>query len=294
MISIIIINYRQKNFLNECIKSIFENLHSQPFEVIIVNNSPEEKLDELQRRHSGIKIIENHNKGYSHANNLAAKQASGAYLFFLNADTEIKSDFLKSFMDEFREKNFGAAGLKLMNEDGSFQLSFWKDVSFYNEKINKSAEIRFKEKDNGYISAIEKEYSETKSVDWVTGAAMIVRKDRFMEIGGFDENFFLFYEDADLCKRMNESGYKNYFFPFAEIIHHKGENVNREFASGTYYYAKESQLLYYAKHCTTGDKLMLRTYLFIKFLFLYAATFKKINRDIFLLTLGKKRNDKHT
>lgn len=291
MISIIIVNYRQKDFLEKCIRSIYETFLSYPFETIIVNNSPAEDLHSFGSRYANLKIILNENRGYSQANNLAAKNSAGKYLFFLNADTEIRSDFLKTFTDEFEHRQFGAAGMKLHNTDGSFQLSFWKEVNFRNERINKHAEKMFKERNEHFISELEKEYDDVKAVDWVSGAAMIIRKDIFENIGGFDENFFLFYEDADICKRLTDNGFTNYFFPFAGIIHHKGENVNDQFHSDTYYHSKESQLLYYKTHNSVKDNVLLRSYLFIKFLFLYAVTFRKINRDILLLTLGKKRSD---
>ncbi|MEZ4820971.1 MAG: galactosyltransferase-related protein [Ignavibacteria bacterium] len=122
----------------------------------------------------------------------------------------------------------------------------------------------------------------------MTGAAIIIRKEAFGKINGFDDDFFLFYEDADICKRLSDEGYKNYFYPDCEIVHYKGENVNSEFQSATYYYSKESQLLYYEKHNDLFNNLALRSYLFVKFLMKYLVTFKKINLRIFLLAAGIK------
>lgn len=288
MISIIIINYKQKILTEECVRSVYENFKSYPFEVIIVNNSREESLEQLKSDYPDLSVIENENKGYSQANNSGAKTAAGEYLFFLNADTVIKSDFLKSFTEAFKDIKFGAAGLKLKNPDGSFQLSFWKENNFFNEIKNKSEEAEFREKNKRFISEKEKEYGRIKEVDWVTGAAMIVRKDNFEKVNGFDEDYFLYYEDADICKKFENIGLKNYFYPGSEIIHFKGENVNSEFQSGTYYYSKESQLKYYCKHNNFFNVLALRIYLFAKFLIKYLFTFKKINLRIFLLAIGIK------
>lgn len=288
MFSIIIINYKQKKYTEECVRSVYDKFKSHPFEVIIVNNSPEESLKHLSSEYPGLRLIENENKGYSQANNTGARASSGEYLFFLNADTVIKTDFLNSFTEAFKDIDFGAAGVKLENPDGSFQLSFWKENNFFNEIENKSEETKFKEKDEQYISAKEKEYSKIKVVDWVTGAAMIIRKDNFEKVNGFDEKYFLFYEDADICRRLNDIGLKNYFYPDCEIVHYKGENVNSEFQSGTYFYSKESQLLYYKTHNNLFNKLALRSYLFVKFLIKYLVTFKKLNLRIFLLAAGIK------
>jgi GT2 family glycosyltransferase len=111
LISIIIINYRQKYFLIECIKSIYSIFQSHPFEVIVINNSPEENLNELQSENNNLKIIENQNKGFAQANNLGAKYSGGNYLLFLNCDTLIKNDFPEDLFKNFSDKEFGAAGL---------------------------------------------------------------------------------------------------------------------------------------------------------------------------------------
>lgn len=285
MISIIIVNFNQRRFLKPCLGSIYDNLGTYPFEVIVVNNSPAEDLKDLQTEF-GFKLIQNENRGYSQANNLGVTHSSGKYLFFLNADTLIRSDFSKDFTDRFSGKDFGAAGLKLYNEDGTFQLSFWEENTFYCEIKNKNEEKHFRERDKDYMSDMERKYREIKEVDWVTGAAMIIRKDVFQKIKGFDEKYFLFYEDADICKTLSDSGYKNYFYPFSSLIHYKGENVNPDFRSNSYYYSKESQLIYYKKHNNLLNNMLLRLYLFVKFSFLYMTTFKKINLRIIKLTLG--------
>ena len=287
MISIIIVNFNQKKFLKPCLGSIFENFRTYPFEVIVVNNSPAEDLKDLQSEF-GFKLIQNENKGYSQANNLGASHSSGEYLFFLNADTLIRSDFLNDFAERFSGKDFGAVGLKLHNEDGTFQLSFWKENNFFNEIENKKDEKHFSERDKDYMTKKEREYLEIKEVDWVTGAAMIIRKDVFQKIKGFDEKYFLFYEDADICKTLSDSGYKNYFYPFSNIMHYKGENVNSEFNDSTYYFSKESQLIYYKKHNGLLNNLIIRVYLFVKFSFLYLTSFRKIYLRILKLTLGIK------
>jgi GT2 family glycosyltransferase len=286
MISIIIINFNQRTFLEQCLESIYDNFKTNPFEVILINNSPEEDLTDLESKYENLKLIHNENRGFAQANNLGANLSSGDYLFFLNADTVIQSDFLDSFKKYFSGRDFGAAGIKLLNEDGTFQLSFWKEDTFFNEIKNKKEEKLFKNRELNYIRKKEQLYNGVTEADWVTGAAMIIRKDVFKKIKGFDERYFLFYEDADICKTLNNNGYANYFFPFGNIVHYKGENVNSEFQNETYYYSKESQLLYYKKHNNLFNNIMLRVYLFAKFLILYLLTFKKINLRILKLILG--------
>jgi GT2 family glycosyltransferase len=289
LISIIIINYKQKKLLLDCIKSIYDVFQSNPYEVIVISNSPEENINFLQDEYKNLKIIKNENKGFAQANNLGAGHSKGNYLLFLNCDTIIENDFLQDLMKNFRVKEFGAAGLRLQNPDGSFQLSFWKENTFFNEISNKKAEKLFKEKNIDYINQISNSHNSVTTVEWVSGAALFIRKNIFDEIGGFNEKYFLFYEDADLCKRLKDKNLSIYFFPNSEIIHFKGENVNREFTDSTYYFSKESQILYYNIHNNLLNRFLLRIYLFSKFLVLSLITFKKINLKILKLSLGIKK-----
>lgn len=286
MISVIIINYKQKEFTRKCVESVYGIIKSVPVEVIVINNSPEEDLSFSESDFPGLIIIENVNRGYSEANNKGADIAKGEYLFFLNADTEIKSDFASDLIMRFSGTNFGAIGLKLLNTDRTFQLSYWKENTFFNEIQNKKSESEFKKRNSEFVRNEENNMKELTEVDWVTGAALIVKKDKFFKAGKFDEEYFLFYEDADLCKRFTERGLPVYFYPFSEIIHHKGENVNPLFRSDSYYHSKKSQMLYYKKHNGLIDNFLLRAYLLIKFSLLYLFTFKEINLKIVKAAAG--------
>ena len=148
------------------------------------------------------------------------------------------------------------------------------------------AEKYFKEKRQDYINSIFTEHSEFKEIEWISGAALIMKTIVFNNINGFDEDYFLFYEDADLCKRLKLKGFKIYFFPFSEIIHFKGENVNPDFINETYFYAKKSQLIYYKKHNNFFNRIMLRVYLFVKFGIASLMFRKQINFRIFKMICG--------
>ena len=282
MVSFIVINFKQKDLTTQCVKSIFNKITSYPFEVIIVNNSKEDDLSNLKGEFN-IRIIENENKGFSHANNLGAKYANGDYLFFLNSDTIIQNDFLGKAIESFQDKNFGAVGFKLYNENNTFQISFGYDVSIKNEIKNKKLESLTWEKDSEKLLEIENNFSEIKPVDWVSGAAMMIKKEVFIKVCGFDERYFLYMEDSDLCKRISERGYEIFFYPFSKIVHLKGERVKEDFEEHSYYHAKESQLLYYKIHKGFFENILLRLYLISKFFILSIFTFKKVNFRILIL-----------
>ena len=279
--SIIIINYRQKEFTENCVRSLKQHLPADSYEIIVVNNSPEEEIII-----DGIKIIENTNRGFPQANNLAADSAQGKYLFFLNADTLTGKDFTKAFSDNFSDKEFGAVGLGMKNPDETPQLSFWKENSFLNEMRNKKQEEEFRARDKKTLNKF-KQNRGIMQVDWVSGAAMIIPRDIFAKLNGFDEEFFLFHEDADICKRIYITGMKVFYLPFDGLVHFKGENVNPEFKTDTYYHSKKSQILYYKKHNSIIQRIMLRIYLFSRFLFL---SFKgKLYRRILKMVMGLEK-----
>lgn len=282
--SVIIINYKQRDFILNCIESVRKNLKCK-YEIIVVNNSPEDDLSALE----GVTIINNSNKGFSHANNFAAKQAKGKYLLFLNADTILTSDFSEAFLSQFKEKEFGAAGLGLKYPDDRLQLSYWYENKFSNEIKNKKLEEAFKKNDTDIIDKYKRD-KVLKEVDWVSGASLIIRRDVFESIKGFDEDYFLFYEDADLCKRLTKRGYKTYYFPFDGLIHFKGENVNMSFINDTYYFSKKSQLLYYKKHNNIYNRILLRLYLTLKFSLKVFTERNEINMKILKLIIGVKND----
>ncbi len=284
--SIIIVNYRQFVFLEKCVESLSRLIKSADYEIIVVNNSPEEDLTPLLK-YPEVSLIQSDNSGYAAANNRAAKKASGKYLLFLNPDTIIENDFLRDVMDVFRDGKIGAAGLKLYYPDRKFQVSFGKYVSITGEIRNKRTEKLYCKNKFDELSALEAEHAAAGPVDWVSGAALVIPASVFGEVKGFDEDFFLYYEDADICRRIRNAGYGIIFCPSPRIIHYKGENTNFAFTGTAYIEAKKSQILYYKKHCGLTSRILLHSYLLLKYA-LMSLTFKKVYFKLFLVSLGLK------
>lgn len=284
MVSIIIVNYKQKDLLLKCVESIHGKIKSYPFEVIIVNNSQEDDLSNIANEFI-VRILKNENRGYSQANNLGSKHAKGKYLFFLNPDTIMQNDFLGDAIKVLHDQEIGAMGFRLFNADSTFQVSFGYEISILNEIKNKKLENLTWGKNCDELTRIEKIFSEIKNIDWVSGAAILIKKDIFDLVGGFDERYFLYMEDLDICKRISNKGFKIFFYPFSKIIHLKGENTKNDFKESSYYHSKESQLLYYTLHKSFFENLLIRVYLLLKFFFLSIVTLNKINFRIFILVL---------
>ncbi len=289
MISFIIVNYKSANYLEKCLNSIFNIVFSTPYEVIIVNNSPEENLNNFKKEKPKIIIIENKNIGYSSGCNIGAKNSNGEYLFSLNPDTILLNDFFSDLFQYFKNLQYGAIGFKLLNQNKQFQISFGKFPSIIGEIKNKSVKNAFRKGKQKIIKKLESKYVNPSPVDWVSGAAFFIKKSTFEMVGGFNERFFLYYEDADLCKRISKAGVKNYFFPPGNIIHFEAENIRIEF-SEIYIHAKKSQLLYYKLHNGIFQTILLRIYLSLKFGLKFLLSFKKTHLTLFLLAIGLKND----
>ncbi len=258
LLSIILVNYRGKEFTIQCLRSLYAHQLSFPFEIIVVDNhSDDGSVDVIRRSFPRVTILElPENKGFGFANNEGAAKARGEYLFFLNNDTEIENDCFTPIINFFSTRtHVGIVGPKLVYGDGSFQLSFGKFPTLLNEYQTK----RLLKRERRLVPP-----TQPQQVDWVTGAALCIPKLLFTSIGGFDQHYFMYFEDADLCKRVSNEGYSVWYIPALGIVHHKGKSYTQSSERITVEYRK-SQLYYYQKHCSIVETLLLKIYLFLKY-----------------------------
>lgn len=237
-ISFIIVNYRSRDFLKPCLESVFKHARDFSFEIIIVNN--DETFLEKMSPSANVQIIEhNINKGFAEAANLGAKKASGKILFFLNADTEFLTSNVQEILSAFNyDAMVGAAAPKLVLPDGSpqewgsgYEITAW-DIIKNNFGFIKSKSVWLQDK--------------TAEVDWASGAALAVFKKTFFECGGFDEKFFMYFEDVDLCKRIRGIGKKIILLPHIKVLHIGGQSKSSTKEQKRQYY--QSQDYYFRKH----------------------------------------------
>jgi N-acetylglucosaminyl-diphospho-decaprenol L-rhamnosyltransferase len=261
--SIVLVNYNGSKFLYNCLDSIKRLLVSCTYEVIIVDNcSADDSVKIIRDNFTSFKLIcSPNNLGFCKANNLAAKHSQSEYLLFLNTDTilientpKILSDYLK------QNENVAVVGSRVTFQDGSYQLSCGNLPNLAVEFLDK---IRYR-LDNKWHSIFstfyDRQYSTVKEVGWVTGACLMMRRDVFEQIGGFDENFFMYFEDKDLCKRVKELGYKVVYYPKTTIIHLLGGS-SHGIKKSVHKYYRDSQLYYYQKHLGKFQTNILKLYL---------------------------------
>ncbi len=225
-VSIIIPVFNNLPLTQKCLNSIFQNTHDQNYEIIVVDNAStdgtKEFLKELKR--PNIKVVfQNNNTGFGEACHAGAEVASGKYLLFLNNDTEVQPRWLESLV-QFAESmpDCGAVGTKLIYPDG---------------RLQEAGGIIFSD-GNGWnygrgMSSSDPRFNFVREVDYCSGAALMVRKDLWKEIGGFDHRYApAYYEDTDLCFEIRKRGFKVYYHPQSVVIHHEGKTAGVHLQSG--------------------------------------------------------------
>jgi len=229
-LSIIIVSWNVRDDLVRCLRSIEENRPRAEFEIIVVDNaSSDGTVESIKRDFPKVTIIANNeNRGFAAANNQGIKKARGRYLLFLNPDTivhPLSLDVLMNFMDG--NSNAGACGPKLLNRDGTTQPSTRRFPTFrgalYRHTVLRFLGIFRSE----YEKLLMKDfnYDGQADVDQLSGAALMVRRPVINEVGIMDENFFMFYEEVDLCYRLKQAGWRSVFIPEAVITHLSGRSA---------------------------------------------------------------------
>ncbi|MGE0090645.1 MAG: glycosyltransferase [Bacteroidales bacterium] len=232
-LSIVIVNYNVKYFLEQCLISVFKACQNIQHEVFVVdNNSVDGSCAMIKEKFPQVRLIENKiNYGFSVANNQAIKQASGQYILLLNPDTVVEEnsfDKCLSFMDSNPEA--GGLSVKMIDGKGRFLPESKRalptpKVAFY--KIVGLSKLFPTSKHFGryYLGHLDK--NQTHEIEILPGAFMFLRKETIDKTGLLDESFFMYGEDIDLSYRITLAGYKNYYIPETTIIHYKGESTKK-------------------------------------------------------------------
>tara|TARA_Y100000589_G_scaffold331027_1_gene382713 strand:+ start:30639 stop:32222 length:1584 start_codon:yes stop_codon:yes gene_type:complete len=267
-LSVIIVNYNVRYFLEQCLKSVTKAIENIDAEVFVVdNNSSDNSMQMVKEKFPNVKCIENkENVGFSKANNQAILQSKGKYVLLLNPDTIVEEDTFEkciAFMDKTPEA--GGLGVKMIDGHGKFLPESKRGLptpaaAFY--KIFGLSTIfphskKFSKYHLGYLPE-----DEINEIEILSGAYMLLRKSVLDEVGLLDETFFMYGEDIDLSYRIIKGGYKNYYFPETKIIHYKGESTKK--SSVNYVFVFYNAMIIFAnKHFS--QKMARSFSFFIKF-----------------------------
>jgi GT2 family glycosyltransferase len=232
-LSVVIVNYNVKHFIEQCLFSVLKASENVACEIFVVdNNSVDGSVTLIKEKFPQINLIINKvNTGFSVANNQAIKLATGEYILLLNPDTVVQEDtFTKvlAFMDAHAEA--GGLGVKMLDGQGNFAPESKRglptpSVAFY--KMFGFSRFFPKSKRFGKYHLSYLPQDQICEIDVMSGAFMLMRKSVLDKIGHLDETFFMYGEDIDLSYRITQAGYKNYYFPETQIIHYKGESTKR-------------------------------------------------------------------
>ncbi|MFM2132864.1 MAG: hypothetical protein RL156_145 [Bacteroidota bacterium] len=276
VVSIVIVNYNVREFLQQCLESIDRSAFDLPYEILVIdNNSHDQSVATLSPKFPNVRFIAlSENIGFGRANNIGIKQAQGRYILLLNPDTLIQEDTIATmvrYMDE--NPAVGISGCKVLNANGTFQVqcrrgfpspwvSFCKlfglQVLFPRSPIFAQYNQTFRDENETYM------------IDAVIGAFMFCRREPLLAISGFDEDFFMYGEDLDLCYRMKQAGFATAYAPLTTIVHFKGESTRRSSINEVKWFY-DAMEIFARKHYGTSSLflLFLRTGIFLRSLLAY-------------------------
>ena len=297
-LSIIIVNYNVRYFIEQAIGSIYQSDIEDDFEIIVVDNaSSDQSVSMIRNRFPEVRLIANEeNVGFSKANNQGIKIAQGEFILLLNPDTVLAKDTLSMCLDRIsKDDDIGALGVRMIDGAGrylpeskrglptpfvAFCKAFGLSTLFPTSKI-------FNKYHLGFLNENEEAF-----IDVLPGAFMLLRKSAIDKVGLLDESFFMYGEDIDLSYRIIQGGYKVLYFPKTSIIHYKGESTKK----GSLNYVKifyGAMIIFARKHFTGGRAFWMewiyRIAVWIKaFLSVINTAFRKFTPMIFdaLVILG--------
>lgn len=256
-LSVIIVNYNVKYFLEQCLHAVQKACSPIHAEVFVVdNNSVDGSCQMVREKFPKVKLIENHdNKGFSKANNQAIRLAKGEYILLLNPDTIVEEDsFVKCVRFMADHQDAGGLGVKMIDGKGQFlpeskrglptpMVAFYKIFGLSKLFSHSKRFARY------HLGHLDKD--KINEVDVLAGAFMLLRRSVLGQIGLLDEDYFMYGEDIDLSYRITQAGYKNYYFPETTIIHYKGESTKK----GSINYVKifyQAMAIFARKHFSKG------------------------------------------
>ncbi|GIV11266.1 MAG: glycosyl transferase [Fimbriimonadales bacterium] len=264
LLTVQIVNWNAREPLRVALRSILAHPPQFEYELLVLDNaSADGSVQMLEKEFPAVKlIVSEQNLGFSKGHNLAARAAQGKYLFILNPDTEVQPRALELLV-QYAEQHpeIGVLGPKILNPDGSLQYSCRRFPNpaaalFRNTPLGKLFPNNPYTRD--YLMT-DWDHNSIREVDWVSGAALFIRREVFEHLGGFDEQFFMYCEDTDLCYRAWQAGYKVVYYPEPKIQHTIGRSTDLV-ANRMIITFHQSMYRFYKKHYARRTFVLLRPF----------------------------------
>jgi hypothetical protein len=223
-VSIVILNYKNRGLVAQCIKTIKMFAPTRSYEIIVVDNASGDRLgDFLAVQHPEVKFIAlDRNDGYAAGNNRGIEAASGRYVLVMNPDITVRPgaiDAMVKFMDD--NPAVGVSGPKLLKPNGQvdescFRFHHWMTPIYRRTPLGR---LPVGQRENGRYTMSDFDRQQTRDVDWLLGAVLMVRRSALERVGQLDEKYFLYFEDTDWCRRFWQAGYRVAYFSGATMVH---------------------------------------------------------------------------
>ena len=259
-VSIVIVSFNTRDLLRECLNSLLAECAGISHEIFVVDNiSRDGSADMVEQEFPQVRLIRSQvNLGFAAANNKAFPLAQGRYVVLLNSDAFLKPQALRRAIDHmYAEPGVGLGGARLVGRDGSWQPSSRLFPSLLNDFLTLSG-LSTKYPKSRFFGQFDRTWADQDveaDVDWVPGAFSIIRGSVLQRVGYFDEAFFLYYEEVDLCRRIVHAGYGVHYWPDVEVIHLGGESSKTvqsltisKSGSQLALWRMRAEFLYYRKH----------------------------------------------
>lgn len=260
-VTIIIVNWNTRDYLDKCLESLIRQKDVKSEIIVVDNFSQDGSVEFVREKYPSVKLIENRsNIGFGAAQNQGFQQAQGRYLFVLNPDVVFPEEDILFKIVRFADEHpdYGLIGPRIENPDGTLHFSA-RSFPTLGTGIFRRTPIGRLFPNNRYVRSYilaDWDHREIREVDWLSGAALLLRKSMIDEIGGFDTRFYMYCEDVDLAYRAKQHGWKAVYFPDVTVVHRIGAASDKAPFRMIYHFHR-SMLNFYLKHYARGMGLVL-------------------------------------
>jgi hypothetical protein len=285
----IVVSYNTREDVLACLAAL-ERHAGLPFEALVVDNaSADGTVEAVRAAHPAVRIIANReNVGFATACNQAIRAARAPYALLINGDAEVRPGAVESLVGLLDARpDVAVAAPRTLNEDGTPQVSFGPDLTLAGEWRQRRLVRGVRSREPDALRRAEEAGSREQEPAWVSGACLLARREALAEVGFFDEGFFLYEEDVDLCLRLRRAGWRIVFTPAAEVVHRLGRSMERAPERSHIEYHR-SHLRFYLKHHGALSTTALRAWMGASSLFswLFASGLEARRRAAAVLRLA--------
>ena len=258
-VDVVIVSFQSRDCLLVALTALADRA-ALPIDVIVVDNASEDgSVAAVRQAWPTARVLVNErNSGFSVACNQGWRAGTAPLVLFLNPDAEVRPGAVAALARCLQARpDAGITGPRTLNSDGSVQVSTGRDLSLVSERQQRRLVRGVANRESRALAEADARHAHQQEPDWVSGSCLMIRRECLEAVGGFDEGFFLYEEDADLCRRVRAAGWRVLFEPSAEVAHQLGRSMARHAGRARLEYHR-SHLRYYRKHNGAGALVLLR------------------------------------